>query len=372
MRLDGLRGLLQLTIFLGHAALIGEGASWLGGWIIHTAWGFSDSSEQFIFTSGLGLGSVFTLKRLRDGERAAFLDIFRRSWRLYRTHLLLFAGFGAVVIAGAHLLPLPDEIARMGWNHLLDRPWVALPLTPILVYQPQFMEILPIFILCTLAVAPFLALVERVGDAALLAPLALWLLVQATGVALPALGPDGHSMFGLNPFAWQFLYLLGAWVGRRALLSGGRAVPRARGLIAACVAYLAYAFLARIATYGWIGGIPIPPLALVLKEDLGPFRLLHGLAIAYLAAVLLPRDAAWLHRGLGAALAATGRHSLQAYLLGLFLSWGVSATLRTAGYSLALDALLCAAGCALLLAWGSWLDARREAKAIPASAQARG
>jgi hypothetical protein len=369
MRLDGLRGLLQLTIFLGHAALIGQGASWLGGWIIHTAWGFSDSSEQFIFTSGLGLGSVFTLKLLRDGQRPAILDIFRRAWRLYRTHLLLFAGFGACVIFGDRLLVLGD-VARMGWSHLLETPAVALPLTPLLVYQPQFMEILPIFITCTLAVAPFLALVERIGDAALLVPLGIYLLVQATGVALPALGPDGWSVFGLNPLAWQFLYLLGAWVGRRALLMPGRAIPRSRLAVAACVAFLAYAFLARIATYGWISGVPIPSLALVVKEDLGPLRLLHGLAIAYLAAVTLPRDAAWLHRGIGAALAATGRHSLQAYVLGLFLSWGVSATLRTAGYSLVLDAILCAGGCALLLAWGSWLDVRRE-KATPASAPAR-
>src|SRR5579862_8872141 len=61
-RIDIIRGWLQLTIFASHAA-----GSWIGAWLIHGAWGLSDSSEQFVFLSGLMLGSVFTRKSRRDG-----------------------------------------------------------------------------------------------------------------------------------------------------------------------------------------------------------------------------------------------------------------------------------------------------------------
>jgi hypothetical protein len=52
---------------------------------------------------------------------------------------------------------------------------------------------------------------------------------------------------------------------------------------------------------------------------------------------------------------------LQAYCVGLCLSWGVAAVLRMAGYSLVLDAALLALGCFVLLALGRWLDLQRQA-----------
>jgi hypothetical protein len=53
-RLDIVRGLLQLCIFASHIDL-----SWIGNWLLHKAWGFSDSSEQFIFLSGVALAGAF-------------------------------------------------------------------------------------------------------------------------------------------------------------------------------------------------------------------------------------------------------------------------------------------------------------------------
>ncbi len=367
LRLDALRGWLQLTIFMAHAALVAPGSTQLGGWIVHTAWGYSDSSEQFIFSSGLGLGSVFTLKFARDGIGPAMRDIWARTLRLYRTHFMLFAAFGALVFLGAFALGFTDDLARMGWNTLAERPAVALALIPPLIYQPQFMEILPVFIVCTLLVGPFLWLVERVGDVAMLLPAALYLATHIFGLALPAIGPEDYPVWGFNPFAWQFLYLLGAWLGRRTLLTEGRAVPHHKALVALAVGILVWGFFIRIATYGWwpAAWLPfgwVPPLNwLIIKENLGPVLLLHGLALAYLCATLLPRDMAFLSRGYWPWLTAVGRHSLQAYCVGLCLSWGVAAVLRLAGYSLVLDAALLALGCAVLLCLGRWLDLQRTA-----------
>jgi len=365
LRLDALRGWLQLTIFMAHAALVAPGSSRIGGWIVHTAWGYSDSSEQFIFTSGLGLGSVFALKFARDGLSPAMRDIGSRSLRLFRAHIMLFAAFGGLVFFGALALGFADDLPRMGWDYLRQRPVRALLLIPPLVYQPQFMEILPVFTVCTLLVGPFMWLVELVGDIALLAPIGLYAAAHGLGWTLPAIGPQGFPTWGFNPFAWQFLYLLGAWLGRRSLLTQGRAVPRHPALVVLCAAILVWGFFVRIATYGWwprallpFGWIPALDW-LIIKENLGPVLIVHGLAIAYLCATCLPRDAAWLSRGIGPYLTGVGRHSLQAYCVGLCLSWAVAAVLRTAGYSYALDAALLVAGCLLLVLLGRRLDRRR-------------
>ena len=77
-RLDIVRGWLQLTIFASHAF-----GSFIGGWLIHTSWGLSDSSELFVFLSGYTLGSVFVLKMLRQGFGAATWDMLGRAGRLY-------------------------------------------------------------------------------------------------------------------------------------------------------------------------------------------------------------------------------------------------------------------------------------------------
>ena len=75
-RLDIVRGWLQLSIFATHA-----GGTFIGGWMIHAAWGFSDSSELFVFLSGFTLGSVFARRAAqagwRAGERAAVVCLAR-------------------------------------------------------------------------------------------------------------------------------------------------------------------------------------------------------------------------------------------------------------------------------------------------------
>jgi hypothetical protein len=71
-RLDIIRGLLQLTIFASHV-----------------------------------MGSFITRKAARDGWAAGSADIYRRAWRLYRVHLLVFAlYFALVLLAGATILPI--------------------------------------------------------------------------------------------------------------------------------------------------------------------------------------------------------------------------------------------------------------------------
>jgi hypothetical protein len=352
-RLDIVRGLLQLVIFASHAT-----GTWIGVYLIPAHWGLSDSSEQFVFLSGFTLGSVFARKALRDDWVDATEDLTFRIWRLYRTQLLVFALFGlAVVVAGATLLP--GEAERMGWAPILMQPLSHLPGVLAMVEQPNFMGILPLFIWCMLLLPGFAFVEARWGGAALLLPLGLYAGAWALIYAAPGLGwEDG---IGFNPFAWQLIFLLGAWLGRRALLHG-RALPFgaawARWATAFAVAVLAAGLWVRL---GW-GELVGAPDWLADKKDLAPVRLVSALAQAWLVAALVPREARWMHFLSLRWIAPIGRHSLQVFCVGLFLSWGASVVFRLVPYSAGLDVLLIGAGCVILAVFAWWREQRRSAE----------
>jgi hypothetical protein len=349
-RLDVMRGWLQLTIFFSHAS-----GSFAGLWLVYGSWGLSDSSEQFVFLSGLVLGSVFARLAARDGVAAARRDMLRRTLRLYRSDLLVFALFALMMIAAGAVLP--GEAARLGWGFLMQHPWQAIPAALTLLYQPEDMGILPIFIWCMLALPAFDALQRRFGDAALAVPVGLYLVVRAIGLAAPSLGPDTGIAF--DPFAWQLVFMLGAWFGRRRLLRGS-VLPRSRP-VRLVVSGLALAMLAvgLVARLGWMGVLAWPQLdatTWIGKEELAPPRLLHALALTWLVVQLIPADARWMHTAPGRVLAAIGRHSLQVFCVGLFLSWGVSAALRLWPGQGWLDPALIVFGSLVLGGVGWWRD----------------
>jgi hypothetical protein len=311
VRLDVLRGWMQVSIFISHSF----GSIFF--WGIHAAWGISDSSEQFVLLSGVVLGSVFTLKRTRDGFAAATADLGGRLGRLYVTHLVVFALFAVMTLWAQRSVPMPGLVDATGWTWLVTEPWLAIPGAMVLLYQPPFMDVLPIFLFCMALLPPFLWLLERVGTRALLLPFALYLATQLFNLRPPALGGT-HITF--DPFAWQALFLLGVWAGRRALI-GEPPLPRHPALFVAAGMILALGLWIRLGHHGWVPGASEFVEMLAEKGRLGPLRFLHAVALAWLVATLVPREAAWMHGALPRLLALIGRHSLQVFCLGLFLSW---------------------------------------------------
>ena len=350
-RIDIIRGWLQLTIFASHAA-----GSWIGAWLIHGAWGLSDSSEQFVFLSGLMLGSVFARKATREGFPAGVRDMAARTFRLYRTHLITFFLFGAMIVAVTAGGLLPGEVKRLGWSFLVQHPARAIPAALTTLYQPNYMDILPVFIWSMAALPAFAWLERRIGALALLPSVALWLAAWLFGLTPPSLGPD--TVIGFNPLAWQMLFMLGVWLGRRMLMDG-QTLPPSRPLFLAAVAVLAVGLLLRLSWFGWLPfdlGIPESDW-IIGKDALALPRVLHALALALVVARLTPREAPWMHSLPARWLAATGRHSLQVFCLGLFLSWWVTAAFRLWPARMVwLDAPLILTGCAILLWFGMWRD----------------
>jgi hypothetical protein len=347
-RLDVLRGWMQISIFVSHIAGTAFGV------LIHAGWGLSDSSEQFVFLSGFGLGSVFALKAARDGFPAGLADLRGRTWRLYLKHLLVALVF-ALLVFGVEPL-LPGEAARLGWTHLAEEPASALGGILGMLYQPDFTGILPLFVACMLLLPAAMWLFDRFGIAALVPSALLWAGAQVFGWSVPGLG--GREL-AFNPFAWQFLFLLGAWSGRAALLAGAAGQRPDPRVTAAALAVVLAGIAIRLADHLGLDEAQLSQTLLAGKEHLAWPRLLHALALAWLVAALLPRDATWLGGAVARRLAAVGRHSLDVFCLGLFLSWGAGAMLRLHPEGgLWLDAACMIAGAATLLCFAAWLERR--------------
>jgi hypothetical protein len=354
-RLDVIRGWMQVSIFVSH--VVGTGFAWL----IHAAWGLSDSSEQFVFLSGLGLGSVFALKAARDGFAAGAADLGRRVRRLYLIHLLVVALLAAAAFGAEAALRLPGEAATRGWMYLAEAPLPAVAALLAMLYQPEFTGILPVFVWCMLLLPGFMLLAGRIGAAALLPSALLWAGVQAFGWEVSGLG--GREL-EFNPLAWQFIFLLGAWCGRAALLAGAaprRPDPR---ITAAALAVVGAGVAIRAAGHLGIDPWDLSTTLLDGKEKLAWPRLLHALALAWLVAAVVPRDAAWMRGRTGQALAAVGRNSLEVFSLGLLLALGASLVLRLhPGAAMLLDPVVVVGGAALLVAFAHLLERRRAGPA---------
>lgn len=353
LRLDIARGWLQVSIFGAHAV-----GTAFGAWGIHAAWGLSDSSEQFLFLSGFVLASVFTLKAARDGEAAAARDTWARTARLWVKHMGLFLLFGAMILWAERFLPLPGETDRLAWGLLASDTATALWGAATLLYLPNYIDVLPVFILAMLALPGFLWLAARIGAWALLPSAVLW-----AGVQVGAWQYWSWLPVGLDPLAWQFVFVLGAWFGRHALLHGA-AVPRHGWAVGGALVLVALGLAQRVAERFGVGLDVETAWVLAGKTHLGPLALLHGLAIAYLVAVLVPRDAAWMHRAIPQALAAVGRHSLDVFCIGLFLSWMVSVALRLNAGAWWLDPVLTLVGIGVLVGFALLRGRRRMHPAV--------
>ncbi len=297
--LDALRGWMQLSIMFSHAF-----GSVTGAWFIHAAWGTSDSSEQFVFLSGFGLGSLFLWKRAQLGFGGAVRDLLPRIAKMWRTHMIVFLAFGIMVAGACRLFGEP------GWDFAAAHPWYALLAGALTLYQPPpFMGILALFIYAMLALPVFSWLSDRFGAWALLLPAAMWLTGQFVPPDVPALG---GTTIAFHPLSWIALFMLGAFFGRRVLTTG-RAIGRHPLLLAGAASMILLGIV--MSTTAWL------PDALVGKEQLAPLRLLNALSWTYLAVSLVPRDAAWVRSWPAVALATIGRNSLPAFSLGLFCSY---------------------------------------------------
>jgi hypothetical protein len=348
-RVDVLRGLSLLMIFCDHIP-----GNLLSRVTLHN-FGFADAAEAFVLLAGFSALAAYGRCIERDGWASGLMRIARRCWRIYLVQMGLIVASLAIVLCWSSCTGLQPTILKP----LLDAPVDGLANALVLMAQPRFLDILPLYI-ALLALFPVIYLAMR--QSLLLAVAlsgGLWLAANYDhGITLPKWNePEGWYF---NPFAWQFLFTIGAVLARIAIRNGGNLPPR-RWLIWACVGYLALAFFESFPWREWslpdVRPFTMDPLD---KSRLAWPRILNILALTYL--VLSSRRLRIVADGLVfRAAELCGRHSLEVFATGCIFALFGRLAFRTAGDTVVTQISANAAGMAAMVLIAVWLDRRKYA-----------
>ena len=216
----------------------------------------------------------------------------------------------------------PLYAEEMNILDFLKQPEVTIIQALLLKFKPANMDVLPLYIVLLLLFPPILWLLLRRPNLALGASMVLYVLTWEFSWNLPAY-PHGHWYF--NPFAWQLLFVFGAWcaLGGAQRLSG---VLQSKVTVAIAFAYVLFAFLITLTWYvpGMAGMVPHWLEAVIYpidKVNLDVLRFAHFLALAALTVHFVPRDWPMLKSWAFWPLVVCGQHSLEIFCLGVFLSF---------------------------------------------------
>jgi hypothetical protein len=354
LRLDACRGVALWFIFINH---IPDNAF---GWLTLRNYGFSDTSEVFVFVSGYTCMLAYGGALRSQGWPTIVARSLRRGVEIYAAFLLLLIGYFALIwVAGSRYFD--DTNTRL----FFENPGSALIHAVVLQYMPVNTDILPTFALLHLAFPLVLWLLIRNAAVALALSFLLYLMVQLFSWHVPAWR---GSEWYFNPLAWQFLFVFGAWyaaAGARRLT----AIVWSRVTLWVALIYLAFGLVVvlswRIEPLKWLIPDVVPGLIYPIdKSHLSPLRLVHFLALAIVVSRLLPHDWHGLMKPWMTAMIRCGENSLAVFCLSILLSFVGEVILREISGSIAMQAAITLAGIALmtaaatLMTWEARLDRR--------------
>jgi hypothetical protein len=360
LRLDLFRGLALWLIFLDHIP------SNVVSWITIRNYGFSDATEIFIFISGYTAAFVYGKVMLERGFVISSARILRRAWQIYVAHIFLFAIYLAEISYVARSFDNPLFAEEMNILDFLKQPDVTIIQALLLKFRPVNMDVLPLYIVLLLMFPPILWLLLRAPTTALVTSAAIYAVVWTFELNLPAY-PEGVWVF--NPFAWQLLFVFGAWC---ALGGADRltVLLSSRVTLAAAAVYLLVAFYVALSWQlpalhplvpVWLEEVVYP----IDKPNLDVLRFAHFLALATVTVWFVPRTWAPLNsRALYPAILC-GQHSLEIFCLGVFLSFAGHFALVEISGALWMQVVISVVGiltmvaAALLIAWYKRADERR-------------
>ena len=348
-RIDVIRGLALLVIFINHMP-----GNIIAAYMPHN-FGFSDGADAFVLLAGVSATLAHGSLIERRGLVVSGLKIGARVWTLYIAHIAMFILVCGVVAAAVTRTQNPLYIEAINIQPFFSDTLSALIDVLLLRYQPSYLDILPLYIVL-LSLFPLLYLAVRASPlGTLLASLAVWQAALWFGLNFPNVHAAGWFF---NPFAWQVIFTLGIVVG--LAMQRGIAAPQARWLDAAALAVLVGAYLAKTASGNptgivqlndWFDSVQLGSD----KTNLAWSRLLHVLALAWLAIRFLPAGAGLLKHAVGRTLAVIGKHSLDVFCAGTMLAIVGQIVMAETGFAPGPQLLVCLVGVSILIGLGMFL-----------------
>lgn len=299
---DALRGLFLVVMTIDHfPSGLQNVTKEMLGWV--------SAAEGFVFLSGLVAGLVYAGYQFKPNVPSLWKRAIARAGVIYAHHMTLFL----LLFAAIFFLRINAKTWEIFAPLMYENPKLALGLGLALIYQPTYMDILPMYCLFILTV-PFLVGLQNEKHRLLCLGISglLWLSTQfGTAQVIEDFFLRDFSGYSGEAFciqAWQFLFVLGVFIGSRRRDSFS--IPRhwVKLVVTICIIIVVALFVinhrlmegARVSDFErWAG-----------KLTLGPIRLLNFLVIAFLVSQI-PKwpEKNWFFLR----LACLGRHSLQVF-----------------------------------------------------------
>lgn len=335
--------------------------------------GFSAATDLFVFVGGYTAAVLYGRMMLEHGFVVTATRIFKRLWQLYAAYIVLFVIYIDLIGYVARMARASELIGDFNVTGIVDHTVRTLIHGLLLQAKPLNLDVLQLFIVL-MAVFPLVlfGMVRRPN------------ITMATSAALYATAchfdwnlssfPDGK--WYLNPFCWQLLFVLGAWLA----LSGAnqmRTLQEFAFLRAVAWLYLLFALAVTVAGKFPQAGLMPDLLRNVFlpdhKEDLAPYRVLHFLALAFLFAYMVPRDWSGFRWPALQPIIKCGQEWLAVFCAGVFLSFAGHLVLITGPDSLFMHVLVSIAGVSIMTGvayYVSWSKRQDQKPAFQARAMA--
>ena len=373
LRLDLFRGLALWLIFLDHIP------SNVVSWITIRNYGFSDATEIFVFISGYTAAFVYGRAMQERGPVVAGARILKRAWQVYSAHMFLFVIYMAEIAYVSATFNNPLYAEEMNILDFLRQPDVTLLQALLLKFKPANMDVLPLYVVLLVGFPPMLWLILKAPHTALAGSLLLYVLTWWFGWNLPSF-PSGHWFF--NPFAWQLLFVFGAWcaLGGADRLSW---LLRSKAVLGVAILYLVLAFAVTLTWHlpnlqRFMPKVVAELIYPIDKTNLDILRFAHFLALALITVRLLPQNWPGLTSPLLRPAILCGQHSLEIFCLGVFLAFTGHIILSEVSnriwmqVGISLAGIIVMVAAALLLQWYKKIEGRRPGPRPPKDASLAG
>jgi hypothetical protein len=371
LRLDLFRGIANWAIFLDHIP------DNVVNWITTRNYGFSDAADLFVFISGYTASFVYARMMLDRGFVVGATRLTKRVWQLYVAHVILFVIYIASISYLALRFGDSEMINEFNVAGLVDNATETLRQGLFLRFKPLNLDVLPLYIVLMGLFPPVLWFMLRKPDLTMILSIVLWLTARHFGWNLTAY-PAGQWYF--NPYAWQVLFVFGAWCAMGGARRSG-VIINSPITLWFCLGYLLFALIMTMAgRFPAFGGMFPEWLFSAFnpndKTNLAPYRFIHFVVIVILVIRFVPKEWPGLEWKIFDPVIVCGQQSLAVFCVGVFLSFVGHFELSMSSGSLLAQIFVSVAGIAIMttvayyISWSKKQDKPLKPPPKPAAAPA--
>jgi hypothetical protein len=322
-RIDSLRGLLIAIMAINHLNYF---APPISGYSFQP-FGFVSAAEGFVFLSGLIAGVVYPRYCIRQNTLTFLKKVYRRAGMIYGAHILTFVAIVVTFLCVPYYFEHWQRRLPNFSTHTAD----MLARSVVLLYQPRFFDILPMYFVFYLALPLAIFAVVRKNTVWVLAgSLLVYMTVHLSDLTLgPHLFEQSRLQLGyFNYLTWQLLFFVGVIVGARA--STGESLQFLHGKwLASCSIVIVLVLFAIRHNYITVPNTDFDVVKATSRDKLAWLRLLNFLAFAHLIYLLASARSKFFNWPFFALL---GRYALIVFSVQLLLVYMVTPWLRHRTY----------------------------------------